>query len=139
MKNKNDKSTDTEILETDDEALREAAMRDGVKKKRKWKFRPAVPGTLSIIRSNVPEKRDAAWYVAAYAFVHCAPLEEVLDADNGAEIFNRAVRRWQIANIANKAEEEELSEIVHADYERVDAAETKAKHPAPAGGTDSGK
>ena len=135
MKNKNDKSTE---LETDDEALREAAMRDGTKRKGKWKLRPCVPGTISIIRSNLLEKRDEFWFVAAFAFVHSAPLEDVLAVDSDPEEFNRAVRRWQLENITDLDDQNDLSKLVSAAWDRVNASETKAKHPS-AGGTDSGE
>jgi hypothetical protein len=129
MKNKNDKSTTNETLETDDEALREQAMRDGTKRKGKFKLRPCVPGTISIIRSNLLEKRDEFWFVAAFAFVHSAPLEDVLAVDSDPEEFNKAVRRWQLENIADLDDQNELSKLVSAAWDRVNAAETKAKHP----------
>jgi hypothetical protein len=128
MKNKNDKSNDT--LETDDEALREAAMRDGTKRVGKFKLRPCVPGTISIIRSNLLEKRDEFWFVAAFAFVHTAPIEDVLAVDSDPEEFNKAVRRWQLENIADLDDQNELSKLVSAAWDRVNAAETKAKHPS---------
>ena len=128
---------DPDLL-TDDEALREAAMRDGVKKKGKWKLRPCVPGTISIIRSNLLEKRDEFWFVAAFAFVHSAPLEDVLAVDSDPEEFNKAVRRWQLENIADLDDQNELSKLVSAAWDRVNAAETKAKHPS-AGSPTSGE
>ena len=133
------KTNETTELQTDDEALREAAMRDGTRKAGKFKLRPCVPGTISIIRSNMLEKRDEFWFVAAFAFVHTAPIEDVLAVDSSPEEFNKAVRRWQMENIATLEEQNELSRVVSAAWERVNAAETEAKHPAPAGGTDSGK
>jgi hypothetical protein len=138
MKKNNDKSTTNETLETDDEALREAAMRDGTKRVGKWTLRPCVPGTISIIRSNLLEKRDEFWFVAAFAFVHTAPLEDVLAVDSDPEEFNRAVRRWQLENIADLDDQNELSKLVSAAWDRVNAAETKAKHPS-AGSPTSGE
>ena len=122
-------TTDTDLL-TDDEALREAAMRDGTKRKGKFKLRPCVPGTISIIRSNFLEKRDEFWFVAAFAFTHSAPLEDVLAVDSDPEEFNKAVRRWQLENIADLDDQNELSKLVSAAWDRVNAAETKAKHPS---------
>jgi hypothetical protein len=122
-------TTDTDLL-TDDEALREAAMRDGTKRVGKFKLRPCVPGTISIIRSNLLEKRDEFWFVAAFAFTHSAPLEDVLAVDSDPEEFNRAVRRWQLENIADLDDQNELSKLVSAAWDRVNAAETKAKHPS---------
>jgi hypothetical protein len=138
MKKNNDKSTANETLETDDEALREAAMRDGTKRVGKFKLRPCVPGTISIIRSNLLEKRDEFWFVAAFAFVHTAPIEDVLAVDSDPEEFNRAVRRWQLENIADLDDQNELSKLVSAAWDRVNAAETKAKHPS-AGAPTSGE
>jgi hypothetical protein len=130
MKKQNDKSTTNETLETDDEVLREQAMRDGTKRVGKFKLRPCVPGTISIIRSNLLEKRDEFWFVAAFAFVHTAPIEDVLAVDSDPEEFNRAVRRWQLENIADLDDQNELSKLVSAAWDRVNAAETKAKHPS---------
>ena len=130
MKKQNDKSTTNETLETDDEALREAAMRDGTKRVGKFKLRPCVPGTISIIRSNLLEKRDEFWFVAAFAFVHSAPLEDILAVDSDPEEFNKAVRRWQLENIADLDDQNDLSKLVSAAWDRVNAAETKAKHPS---------
>jgi hypothetical protein len=130
MKKNNDKSTTNETLETDDEVLREQAMRDGTKRVGKFKLRPCVPGTISIIRSNLLEKRDEFWFVAAFAFVHTAPIEDVLAVDSDPEEFNRAVRRWQLENIADLDDQNELSKLVSAAWDRVNAAETKAKHPS---------
>ena len=138
MKKQNDKSTTNETLETDDEALREAAMRDGTKRVGKFKLRPCVPGTISIIRSNLLEKRDEFWFVAAFAFVHSAPLEDILAVDSDPEEFNKAVRRWQLENIADLDDQNELSKLVSAAWDRVNAAETKAKHPS-AGSPTSGE
>jgi hypothetical protein len=122
-------TTDTDLL-TDDEVLREQAMRDGTKRVGKFKLRPCVPGTISIIRSNLLEKRDEFWFVAAFAFVHSAPIEDVLAVDSDPEEFNRAVRRWQLENIADLDDQNELSKLVSAAWDRVNAAETKAKHPS---------
>jgi hypothetical protein len=122
-------TTDTDLL-TDDEILREQAMRDGTKRVGKFKLRPCVPGTISIIRSNLLEKRDEFWFVAAFAFVHTAPIEDVLAVDSDPEEFNRAVRRWQLENIADLDDQNELSKLVSAAWDRVNAAETKAKHPS---------
>jgi hypothetical protein len=128
---------DPDLL-TDDEALREAAMRDGTKRVGKFKLRPCVPGTISIIRSNLLEKRDEFWFVAAFAFVHTAPIEDVLAVDSDPEEFNRAVRRWQLENIADLDDQNELSKLVSAAWDRVNAAETKAKNPS-AGAPTSGE
>ena len=130
-------TTETDLL-TDDEVLREQAMRDGTKRVGKFKLRPCVPGTISIIRSNLLEKRDEFWFVAAFAFVHTAPIEDVLAVDSDPEEFNRAVRRWQLENIADLDDQNELSKLVSAAWDRVNAAETKAKHPS-AGSPTSGE
>jgi hypothetical protein len=132
------KTPESTDYETDDEALREAAFRDGPRKAGKWKLRPCVPGTISIIRSNMLEKRDEFWFVAAFAFVHIAPLDDILAVDNDPIAFNKAVRRWQLENLTTLEEQNELSALVSAAWERVNAAETKAKH-ASTGNTDSGK
>ena len=129
MKKQTHTTTDNDLL-TDDEALREAAMRDGTKRVGKFKLRPCVPGTISIIRSNLLEKRDEFWFVAAFAFVHSAPLEDILAVDSDPEEFNKAVRRWQLENIADLDDQNELSKLVSAAWDRVNAAETKAKHPS---------
>jgi zona occludens toxin (predicted ATPase) len=125
----------TELL-TDDEVLREAGMREGTRKTGKWKLRPCVPGTISIIRSNMLEKRDEFWFVAAFAFVHIAPLEDVLAVDSDQIAFNKAVRRWQLDNLTTIDEQNELSALVSAAWDKVNAAETKAQHAS--GATPSG-
>jgi hypothetical protein len=132
------KTPENTDYETDDEALRESAFRDGPRKAGKWKLRPCVPGTISIIRSNMLEKRDEFWFVAAFAFVHIAPLDDVISVDNDPIAFNAAVRRWQLDNLTTLDEQNELSALVSAAWERVNAAETKAKH-ASTGSTESGK
>jgi hypothetical protein len=132
------KTPESTDYETDDEALREAAFRDGPRKAGKWKLRPCVPGTISIIRSNMLEKRDEFWFVAAFAFVHIAPIDDVISVDNDPIAFNKAVRRWQLDNLTTIDEQNELSALVSAAWERVNAAETKAKH-ASTGSTESGK
>ena len=132
------KTKDTQDLETDDEALREAAFRDGVKKS-KWKLRPCVPGTISIIRSNTLEKRDELWFIAAFAFVHSAPLEDVLAVDSDPQEFNKAVRRWQIENIADLDEQNALSQLVTAAWDKVNASETRAQHASSPTGSTGGK
>jgi hypothetical protein len=132
------KTPENTDYETDDQALREAAFRDGPRKAGKWKLRPCVPGTISIIRSNMLEKRDEFWFVAAFAFVHIAPLDDILAVDNDPIAFNKSVRRWQLENLTTLEEQNELSSLVSAAWERVNAAETKAKH-ASTGSTESGK
>lgn len=126
-----------EELLTDDEVLREAGMREGTRKAGKWKLRPCVPGTISIIRSNMLEKRDEFWFVAAFAFVHIAPIEDVLAVDSDQIAFNKAVRRWQLDNLTTIDEQNELSALVSAAWEKVNSAETKAQHASgssPSGG-----
>jgi hypothetical protein len=115
-------------LLTDDEVLREAGMREGTRNTGKWKLRPCVPGTISIIRSNMLEKRDEFWFVAAFAFTHIAPLDDVLAVDSDPIAFNRAVRRWQLDNLKTIDEQNELTAIVSAAWDKVNAAETKAQH-----------
>jgi hypothetical protein len=132
------KTPESTEYETDDEALREAAFRDGPRKAGKWKLRPCVPATISIIRSNMLEKRDDFWFVAAFAFVHIAPIDDVISVDNDPIAFNKAVRRWQLDNLTTLEEQNELTALVSAAYDRVNAAETKAKH-ASTGSTESGK
>jgi hypothetical protein len=132
------KTPESTEYETDDEALREAAFRDGPRKAGKWKLRPCVPGTISIIRSNMLEKRDEFWFVAAFAFVHIAPIDDVISVDNDPIAFNAAVRRWQLENLTTLKDQDELSALVDAAWARVNAAETKAKH-ASTGSTESGK
>jgi len=132
------KTPDSTEYETDDEALREAAFRDGPRKAGKWKLRPCVPGTISIIRSNMLEKRDDFWFVAAFAFVHIAPIDDVISVDNDPIAFNKAVRRWQLENLTTLEEQDELSALVSAAWERVNASETRAQH-ASTGSTESGK
>ena len=80
-------------MEKDDDILREEGMREGTRNTGKWKLRPCVPGTISIIRSNMLEKRDEFWFVAAFAFTHIAPLDDVLAVDSDPIAFNKAVRR----------------------------------------------
>ena len=126
----------TELL-TDDEVLREAGMREGTRKTGKWKLRPCVPGTISIIRSNMLETRDEFWFVAAFAFVHIAPLEDVLAVDSDQIAFNKSGRRWQLDNLTTIDEQNELSALVSAAWDKVNAAETKAQHASgssPSGG-----
>ncbi len=135
------KNTDTiDDLETDDEALRESALRDAPRTvSKKWKFRACVPATVSIIRSNMLEKRDELWFVAAFAFVHTAPIDDVLDVDSDPLKFNRAVRKWQIDNLATMAEQTELSEYVGAVWDKVNASETRAQHTSSPASSSGGK
>jgi len=123
-------------LLTDDEVLREAGMREGTRNTGKWKLRPCVPGTISIIRSNMLEKRDEFWFVAAFAFTHIAPLDDVLAVDSDPIAFNKAVRRWQLDNLTTIDEQNELTDIVSAAWDKVNAAETKAQHSS--GSSSSG-
>ena len=115
-------------MEKDDDILREEGMREGTRNASKWKLRPCVPGTISIIRSNMLEKRDEFWFVAAFAFTHIAPLDDVLAVDSDPIAFNKAVRRWQLDNLTTIAEQNELSALVSDAWEKVNAAETKAQH-----------
>ena len=115
-------------MEKDDDILREEGMREGTRNTGKWKLRPCVPGTISIIRSNMLEKRDEFWFVAAFAFTHIAPLDDVLAVDSDPIAFNKAVRRWQLDNLTTIAEQNELSALVSDAWEKVNAAETKAQH-----------
>jgi hypothetical protein len=132
------KTPESTDYETDDEALREAAFRDGPRKAGKWKLRPCVPGTISIIRSNMLEKRDEAWFVAAYGYVHTTPIDEILEVEIDPIAFNKAVRRWQLNAFTSKEEEAEFAEMVKKAYDKVSASETRAQH-ASTGSTESGK
>jgi len=85
------------------------------------------------------EKRDELWFVAAFAFVHTAPIDDVLDVDSDPLKFNRAVRKWQIDNLATMAEQTSLSEYVGAVWDKVNASETRAQHTSSPASSSGGK
>lgn len=118
------KTKDTTDLETDDEALRQAGMREGATPIGAFKLRRFVPGTIDIVQTNNTGKKGNFFTIAAFGYVHSVPLDEVLEIADDPAAFARAVRKWHIENFQTIESQTALTEAVKAEFERINAAES---------------
>ena len=93
MKKQNDKSTE---LETDDEALREAAMTSGPQKLSRWELRPTAALEISWMQrcKILTTDMDIMWRACGFGFIHGAPKSSVRSVVNDFSRFAAAVDDW---------------------------------------------
>ena len=91
-----------EVLERDDEVLREHGMVSGAVKAGRWELRPTCAPEVSWMQFNgviVDDNGlDVMWRTSAFAFIHSAPRPEVLGCVRNRDAFIKAVDEWMIEN-----------------------------------------
>ena len=85
-----------EVLERDDEVLRERGMTSGETKAGRWTLRPTAATEVSWMQRNkvLEPVMDILWRAAAFAFIHAEPKTVVRACVNDSEEFVDAVDRW---------------------------------------------
>jgi hypothetical protein len=97
---------------TDDEAMREAGMTSGPKRKSKFVLRPMTALSLSWLQRNrvfEDDGGDMMQKTAAYAFLHTEPKEDIRAVVNNRQSFMDAVDQWLEKHITYHNELEPLS------------------------------
>lgn len=128
--------TEVEML-TDDEALREAGMTDGPKRKAGFKLQPLTALSLSWLQRNRifdDEGGDMIQKTAAYAFVHSSPREDVRAVVNNRTDFLDAVDEWIEKHIKHHTELEPVSVLMNEAMESYLAATSTAARPSDSSG-----
>ena len=97
---------------TDDEAMREAGMTAGPKRKSNFVLRPMTALSLSWLQRNrvfEDDGGDMMQKTAAYAFLHTEPKEDIRAVVNNRQSFLDAVDQWLEKHITYHNELEPLS------------------------------
>ena len=128
MKKEND-------LMTDDDAMRDAGMTAGPKRRSNFVLRPMTAMSLSWLQRNRvfdDEVGDKLQKTAAYVYLHTEPKEEIRAVVCNQADFMDAVDRWMDKHITYHSELEPLSEEMSEAMNIYLAANTKAStNPDP--------
>lgn len=91
-----------EVLERDDEVLREQGMTSGVQKAGLWELRPTCATEVSWMQFNgviVDDNgMDVLWRTSAFAYIHSAPKSEIRACVRDRAQFIDVVDEWIEAN-----------------------------------------
>ena len=99
-------------LMTDDEAMREAGMTAGPKRKSKFVLRPMTALSLSWLQRNRvfdDDNGDKLQKTAAYVYLHTEPKQDIRSVVNNHQDFLEAVDVWMEEHITYHKELEPLS------------------------------
>jgi len=85
-----------ELLERDDEVLRERGMTSGEAKTGRWTLRPTAATEVSWMQRNkvLEPVMDVLWRAAAFAFIHGESKATVRESVNDPDGFTAAVDAW---------------------------------------------
>lgn len=88
--------TKIELLERDDEVLRERGMTSGEAKAGRWTLRPTAATEVSWMQRNkvLEPVMDILWRAAAFAFIHAENKSTVRECVNDPDGFIAAVDAW---------------------------------------------
>ena len=123
-------------LTTDDEAMREAGMTAGPKRKSKFLLRPMTALSLSWLQRNHvfdDATGDKLQKTAAYVYLHTEPKQDIRSVVNNHQDFLEAVDVWMEAHITYHNELEPLSEEMSEAMNIYLAANTSAVNKADPG------
>ena len=102
-----------EVLERDDEVLREQGMTSGSRKAGRWELRPTCATEVSWMQFNgviVDDNgMDVLWRTSAFAYIHSAPKSEIRACVRDRAQFIEEVDEWISKNDPSSGEIKELS------------------------------
>lgn len=91
-----------EVLERDDEVLREHGMVSGAVKAGRWELRPTCAPEVSWMQFNGvivdDNQMDIIWRTSAFAYIHTAPKSEVRACARDRDLFVEKVDAWMEEN-----------------------------------------
>lgn len=126
---------DTDLM-TDDEAMREAGMTAGPKRKSKFLLRPMTALSLSWLQRNHvfdDDGGDMMQKTAAYAYLHSEPKEDIRAVVNSRQSFMDAVDQWLEKHITYHNELEPVSAEMSEAMDLYLAANTTAANKSDPG------
>jgi len=121
---------------TDDEAMREAGMTAGPKRKSKFVLRPMTALSLSWLQRNQvfeDSTGDKLQKTAAYIYLHTEPKQDIRSVVNNHQDFLEAVDVWMETHITYHKELEPLSEEMSEAMNIYLAANTAATNKSDPG------
>ena len=121
---------------TDDEAMREAGMTAGPKRKSNFVLRPMTALSLSWLQRNrvfEDDGGDMMQKTAAYAFLHTEPKEDIRAVVNNRQSFLDAVDQWLEKHFTYHNELEPLSAEMSEAMDLYLVANTTASHKSDPG------
>ena len=125
-------NTENELI-TDDDLLREQAMRDGPKMVSKFKLRPVTAVSLSWMqRTRVfdDSQGDVMQKTACFAYLHTADKDEIRGVVNNLDKFLARVDLWIEENITSHKELNPVSDEMMEAINRYLAAGTNSTESA---------
>lgn len=100
-----------EVLERDDEVLRERGMTSGPTSAARWTLRTSAAREISWMQTGKVIRNDwmdEIWRASAYVYLHTAPTPEILKAIVSEESFIAAVYDWMAKENPSKKDLEEV-------------------------------
>ena len=126
-----------EVLERDDEILREQGMIGGPVKTGRWKLRPSTArevswmGTGKIIKNR---RMDEWWRLSAFIYIHSAPIDEINSVIYSTKLFVAAVYDWMAKEKPTKGELESAFPTYQQRVNEWYSATSELKESGPSSG-----
>ena len=127
-----------EVLERDDEVLREQGMTSGASKCGLWELRPTCATEVSWMQYNgviVDDNGlDIIWRTSAFAFIHSEPKPEVRACVRNREAFIAAVDEWIAENNPSGKDIKSLSAALNDRMQEWFSSSSEAAESGPSSG-----
>lgn len=125
-----------EVLERDDEVLRERGMTSGDQSVSRWEFRATSATEVSWMQRNkvMEPVMDVFWRAAAFAFIHSEPKAKVRAVINDRKDFVEAVDKWMDNNNPTSGEIKALSDAMKDRLEEWFSSSSELSDTGPASG-----
>ncbi len=125
-----------EVLERDDEILREQGMTSGESLAGRWTLRPTAATEVSWMQRNkvMEPIMDILWRAAAFAFIHSADKPKVRAVVNDRSEFVEAVDKWMESNNPSSAEIKMLAAAMNDRIEEWFSSSSELAETGPASG-----
>lgn len=127
-----------EVLERDDEVLRERGMTSGAMKCGRWELRPTCAPEVSWMQDNGVIVEDnglgSIWRTSAFAFIHSAPKPEVVACVRDRDLFITSVDGWMAKNNPNGNDIKALSAVLNVRIEEWFSSSSEVSETGPSSG-----
>ena len=127
-----------EVLERDDEVLRNNGMTSGTQKCRRWDIRPTCAPEVSYMQDNGiidgENGLGSVWRNSAFAFIHSAPKSEVLSCVRNRDAFVARVDKWMEENNPKGDDIKALSSLFSGRLEEWFSSSSEVAESGPSSG-----
>lgn len=124
-----------EVLERDDEILRENGMTSGVNSVARWTLSPTTATQVSWMQRNkvMEPVMDILWRACAFAFLH-GDKSKVREVVNDHDDFVNAVDSWMDKNNPNADEIRQLAAAMNSRVEEWFSSSSEVTESGPSSG-----